>query len=354
MASQNLIESLEGMGHPRVLVLGDLILDRYTWGNADRISQEAPVIVLQADGRESRLGGAANVCNMLHGLKAKATSLGVVGDDTAGIEVQELLANTGVDTRWVLTEHGRPTTVKERFMGRAAGRHSNQILRVDTETHQPTMLELEDQWANQLPSLVTNHDVVLISDYGKGVCTSRLLSTTIDTARQANIPVIADPARGQNYQLYHGCTAITPNRLETAGATGQLIKSQATAVAAGQRLVTELGLQMIFITLDRDGVAVIHRDGTSKVYPTHPRSVYDITGAGDMMLAMIGICLGDGLPADEAAKLGNIAGGLEVERNGVAIVTREEIREELIERISSNKSDPNTDDPQRESPRKAA
>ena len=227
-------------------------------------------------------------------LKAKATSLGVVGDDTAGIEVRELLTNTGVDTRLVLTEHGRPTTVKERFMGRAAGRHSNQILRVDTETHQPTMLELEDQWANQLPSLVTNHDVVLISDYGKGVCTSRLLSTTIDTARQANIPVIADPARGQNYQLYHGCTAITPNRLETAGATGQLIKSQATAVAAGQRLVTELGLQMIFITLDRDGVAVIHRDGTSKVYPTHPRSVYDITGAGDMMLAMIGICLGDG------------------------------------------------------------
>ena len=111
---------------------------------------------------------------------------------------------------------------------------------------------------------------------------------------------------------------------------------------------------MIFITLDRDGVAVIHRDGTSKVYPTHPRSVYDITGAGDMMLAMIGICLGDGLPADEAAKLGNIAGGLEVKRNGVAIVTREEIHEELIERISSNKSDPNTDDPQRESPRKAA
>jgi D-beta-D-heptose 7-phosphate kinase / D-beta-D-heptose 1-phosphate adenosyltransferase len=324
-----LVRTLDTLGTPHILVVGDLILDRYTWGDAERISQEAPVIVLRADHHEARLGGAANVCAMLRGLDAKVGCAGVVGSDEAGMVLRGLFQDEQVDLGLVVTDEGRPTTVKERFVGRAAARHPNQILRVDSESREPLARRLEDELVRSLQASVARYDAVLISDYGKGVCTSRILRATLDACRVAGVPVLVDPMRTEDFALYRGASVLKPNRVETQDATGCPIKGPQDALLAGARLCQQLDLTATVITLDRDGMALVTRDGQSGLYATQPRAVYDITGAGDVVLALLGICWAAGVSCQDAVQLSNVAGGLEVERMGVSKVTRDEIRREL-------------------------
>lgn len=329
MNPAHLLTTFDGLGHPRVLVLGDLILDRYTWGNAERVSQEAPVLLLRADRREARLGGAANVCAMLRGLEAEVTCAGVVGSDASGDELRQLLRQAGVDDTCLLTDPSRPTTVKERFIGRAQGRHPHQILRVDSEVRDPLDDLLENQLLSTIQGRLGDFDVVLVSDYDKGVCTRRLLREIIAAAREAGLPVLVDPIRSADYSRYRGATTMTPNRLEAEVSTGVKIVKAEDAFAAARKLRDDLGLAFAIVTLDRDGMALVG-DGHEEVFPTRPRAVYDITGAGDMVLAMIGLCLADGVPPPDAIRLGNVAGGLEVEKVGVTVIPRSEIRERLL------------------------
>lgn len=326
----DLVSVFAQLGRPRVLVLGDLILDRYTWGNAERVSQEAPVILLRADKREARLGGAANVCNMLRGLEAEVTCAGVVGQDVDGRETRRMLRDLGVDDSLVLFDDQRPTTVKERFIGRAQGRHPHQILRVDSEIREPLSSVLSQEIGNRLLGRLDEFDVILISDYDKGVCTPRLLRLVIDAARAAGTPVIVDPIRGNDYSRYRGATTMTPNRLEAELATGIKIETGDDALRAGWKLCRELKLDLGIVTLDRDGMALVGPEGLGDIYPTKARAVYDITGAGDMVLAMIGVCLGSGIAPPDAIRLGNIAGGLEVEKVGCAAIPRNEIMQRLL------------------------
>lgn len=328
--NSELLNELNQLGYPRVLVLGDLILDRYTWGDAERISQEAPVIVLRADHRESRLGGAANVGNMVRGLSAQATCVGVVGQDEAGVELRRLLRAAGIDEQLVLNDTTRPTTVKERFVGRACSRHPNQILRVDHESRQPLSADLESELVSRLVAELPRHDILLISDYGKGVCTPPLLRIAIDVASQAGIPVVVDPLRGNDFTRYRGSTVLKPNRVETESAVGEKIGVAADALRIGSELCRNLNFEMVIITLDRDGMAWVRRDGAGEVFAIRPQEVYDITGAGDAVLATLGVCLADGMDPAAAIHLSNIAAGLEVGRAGVSVVTRSEIRQALL------------------------
>ncbi len=330
MSVSDLAHVLETIGQPRILVLGDLMLDRHTWGNAERISQEAPVVVLRADRRESRPGGAANVANMLAGLEARVTCCGVVGDDPAGTELRQLLVGAGINCELVLTDIGRPTSVKERFIGRAGSRHPSQILRVDHENRDPLCESLENRLVEQLAAQVARHDALLISDYGKGVCTPRLLRAAIEAAHRAGVPVLVDPSQCTPWETYRGVTMIKPNRLEAETATGRKIGKASDALAAGRQLCEHFDTQMALVTLDRDGMMLMHRDGRGETFPTHARAVYDITGAGDMVMAMIGLCLAGGSNAADAVRLANVAAGLEVERSGVAVIYRDEIRSELL------------------------
>lgn len=331
MSPHDLAHVLDGLGRPRILVLGDLVLDRYTWGNAERVSQEAPVIVLRADCREARPGGAANVANMLVGLEAEVSSAGVVGKDPAGDELRRLLVAAGVDCRAVLEDARRPTSVKERFVGRAGSRHPNQILRVDHESCEPLGESVEARLIEQVEVLVPWHDAILISDYGKGVCTPRLLRAAIDAANLVRVPVIVDPCRSCPLEHYRGVTVIKPNRAEAERATGLAIDKPAEALEAGRQLCQKLEARMALITLDRDGMVLVERNGCGEVFPPNqPRAVYDITGAGDMVLATIGLCLAAGVEPADAVQLANVAAGLEVERAGVAVVYRDEIRAELL------------------------
>jgi len=327
--SYPLINLVQQLGAPRVLVLGDVILDRYIWGDAERISQEAPVILLREERQEVRLGGAANVANMLRGLEAQVTMAGLTGDDEGGQLLREALQEAGVDTQPLLIDQSRPTTVKERYLGRAQHRHPHQMLRVDREVRTPANSETATQLLATLLPRLSQYQAILVSDYAKGVCTPQVVQAIIKAARRAKVPVIVDPAAAGDYAIYSGATAVTPNRLETSRATGMDIRTAEDAFAAGHRLCEQLDLDHAFVTLDSDGIAVARSNGTADLFATRKREVYDITGAGDMVLAMIGVGTASGIGPPELAQLANVAGGLEVEQIGVATISREQILADL-------------------------
>jgi D-beta-D-heptose 7-phosphate kinase/D-beta-D-heptose 1-phosphate adenosyltransferase len=328
--SADLIDLAQRLGQPRVLVIGDVMLDRYIWGDAERISQEAPVILLRADQREERLGGASSVATMLRALGARVSLLGVTGADADAGRVRQILDDLRIDATGVIADANRPTTVKERYIGRAQHKHPQQMLRVDFETREPISGAVEDKMIDALRQRLRETDIVLISDYDKGVCSPRLLEVAIAEGKALGLKVIADPIRGRDYSKYRGCSTITPNRLEAGLATGRTIQTIDDAYRSGQRLASDLNLEVAIVTLDKDGMALCSRDGRGELYPTRPRQVYDITGAGDMVMSVLGLALAAGADYPSAIRLANVAGGLEVEKIGVATVTREEIIHDLL------------------------
>ncbi len=333
--SADLINLVQNLGQPEVLVIGDLMLDRYVWGDAERISQEAPVILLHADRREERLGGASNVATMLRVLGAKVALAGVIGDDAEGERIKRLLDECGINHDCVLADTQRPSTVKERYMGRAQQKHPQQMLRVDYEMRGPLSASLERRLWTRLKGVVGHADIILISDYDKGVCTADLTAQLISMSRQVGKRTLVDPIRCKPaqqphaYQKYQGCSAMTPNRLEAGLAADRTVRDNEEAIAAGEILCHRFDLEAAIITLDKDGMALVHRDGRRQLFATRPRQVYDITGAGDMVISVLALALASGADYDQAIRLANIAGGLEVEKIGVVPVTRQEILADL-------------------------
>src|SRR5438132_7926084 len=268
--SADLIDLVQRLGQPHVLVVGDLMLDRYVWGDAERISQEAPVILLHADKREERLGGASSVANMLRALGARVSLVGVVGDDADAARIRQTLKDLTIDDEGIVPDAGRPSTVKERYIGRAQHRHPQQMLRVDYERREPVSAQVEEKLCQAAVHQVRKADVVLISDYDKGACTPRLLAATIAEAQSRGVRTLADPLRGTDYTKYRGCSAMTPNRLEAGLATGRSLKTSHEALEAAAQLLTALEMEASIVTLDKDGMALVHRDGRRNVYPTRP------------------------------------------------------------------------------------
>jgi D-beta-D-heptose 7-phosphate kinase / D-beta-D-heptose 1-phosphate adenosyltransferase len=338
-STAELIELVQRLGQPRILVIGDLMLDRYIWGNASRISQEAPVILLHADRREERLGGASSVAAMLRALGARVALAGVVGADPDGGRIRQMLLDLGIDDEAVLADPERPSTVKERYIGRAQQRHPQQMIRVDYEVRQPLHTAREAELIQAIAREMPRADVVLISDYDKGVCTPGVLASAIASARAHGVRTVADPIRGSDYRKYHGCSAITPNRLEAGLATGRTLATAVEALEAAAQLREQLDLEAAIVTLDKEGMALCHVDGRLEIFPTRPRQVYDITGAGDMVMGVLGMALAAGADFAPAIRLANIAGGLEVEKIGVATVTREEILRDLLHTNPNTRSE---------------
>ena len=328
--SYHLVELVQQLGEPKILVLGDVILDRYVWGDAERISQEAPVILLRENRQEVRLGGAANVANMLRGLEARATIASVTGSDADAGTLRDVLEAADVDCSLLIEDASRPTTVKLRYIGLAQHRHPHQILRVDREVRTAVSDAVSQRLWEAIEPRLGEFGCVLISDYAKGVCTPELMQRLISAAKQRGIPVIVDPASTGDCSACRGATAITPNRLETGRAAGCEIRTEADAFAAGRMLVRKHDLDSIFVTLDSDGMAVVRKDGSAARLPTRKRQVYDITGAGDMVLATIGVGAAAGIDSENLARLANIAGGLEVEKIGCVPVTRNEMLADLL------------------------
>ena len=341
--------SLVTFGSPRLLVIGDLMLDRYVWGDAERVSPEAPVLVLREDLDEVRPGGASNVASFLRGLAAEVLLAGVLGDDAAGRTLQRLMDDLSVDTSAVITDPSRPTTTKQRIVGRSPQRQPHQILRIDRESRTPLSPEVRQRLIDSILALLPSCAAVLISDYAKGVCAPDLLRIVIDQARGLRLPVLIDPARGVDYQRYARATLLTPNRVATERALKDdktrdwsatspdnspedtpvgILSHPDTIRRAAAHLRAALQLDAIVLTLDRDGLAYATAAATGLV-PCRHREVCDVTGAGDMVLAVLGLCLAEKLPLVDSLHLANAAAGLEVERFGVEPVTRAEIAREL-------------------------
>ncbi|MBI3864603.1 MAG: bifunctional heptose 7-phosphate kinase/heptose 1-phosphate adenyltransferase [Planctomycetia bacterium] len=338
---------LDTIGHPHILVVGDLILDRYTFGNAERVSPEAPVVVLRVDDKDVRLGGAASVAMLLRGLEAEVTLAGVIGDDHEGRTLLSLLRDDNIDCHMVLVDPNRPTTTKERIIGRAANRHSHQIVRVDHEARDPINSTVEGTLIGELDRLVRSNAeslecrlpaarqlsdpfaAILIADYAKGVCTPTLLRRVIDIARGGHIPVLVDPARIADFSRYAGATLLKPNRTEAELMTGRPVINVADALELAQQIRRDLSLDAAIVTLDSEGMVLALHDDASEHIPCEAREIYDITGAGDIILATLGLCLASNLPLPQAAHLSNIAAALEIARLGVAPVSRMELSRSL-------------------------
>jgi D-beta-D-heptose 7-phosphate kinase / D-beta-D-heptose 1-phosphate adenosyltransferase len=320
--------------HPRILLVGDVMLDRYLFGDVERISPEAPIPVLRIGKQEHRLGGASSVASMVAMLGAKTILAAVVGDDAEGRTVRDLLEKIGVDTRCVLTVGDRCTTVKERLLGRAQQRYPHQMMRVDREVDRPIEADQAEALLDGMARCIGDVDLVLVSDYNKGVCKGEMIPRVVAMARAAGVPVIADPVKKADYRRYAGCACITPNRLEAATATGITISTPQDGLEAARRLL-QFGVDSAIVTLDRDGMAWADRSGGAGRVAARPRQVCDITGAGDMVLATLGYALAAGADSATAIEIANTAGGLEVERLGVVPLTRAEILTELGHRSNA-------------------
>lgn len=296
----------------RVLVVGDAMLDRYWFGAVERISPEAPVPVVRVSREEERLGGAANVALNVKVLGMPTTLLTVVGEDAAGERLRQLLHERGVDTR-LGTDPQLHTVVKLRVIGR-----SQQLIRIDFE-NQPDH-EVLDQLLSDFERALPAHDVVLVSDYGKGGLTH--VARMIELARAAGKPVLVDP-KGSDFSRYAGATAITPNRAELAAVVGAW-HGDADLQARATALREKLGLQGLMLTRSEEGISLFDADGHLRL-PTEAREVFDVTGAGDTVIATLAALLACGMPLREAAAWANRAAGIVVSRFGTAAISHAEL-----------------------------
>lgn len=328
---ERLREVLERLDRPRILILGDLMLDRYVYGDAERISQEAPIQVLRVAGEEDRVGGAGAVANNIVTLGGRADLVSMVGRDDVGDRVLALLRQLGSGTASVRRQAGRPTTIKTRFIGRAQHRIPQQVLRVDLEDTSPIDARAEAALAAAIEKRLPKTDVLVISDYAKGLVTPGLAQAAIRAARRHKVPVLIDPIRSADYSHYRGATLLTPNRTETETASGVKITGEASLRRISREMIERLHLDALTITLDKEGIFLTERGkGAGRLIPTRPRTVFDNAGAGDMVIAAMAMAVGSGATLEEASMLANIAGGLEVEKLGVQPVTREEIATDLM------------------------
>jgi len=311
------------------IVVGDFMLDQHLYGNANRLSPDAPVPVLHVTKQENQPGGAANLCLDLHAMHGKVMAIGVVGQDQDSKILTDALNDQGVDAESIINDPSRPTTVKRNLIGLAQGRHAQKMFRVDFESSEPIDQSIVDQLLKQFDAHLADADFVCIEDYNKGVCTPALCQEIIKRAKLAGKPVYVDPAPIKDYSKYAGATAITPNRTEGELASSLDNKSDDRAIAHDLR--TQNDFETVVLTLDKHGALLERGDLDEAVsIPTQARSVYDVTGAGDMMLAGLAAARANGLGWVDSVRLANAAAGLEVEIFGVAPIPIEKIHHELL------------------------
>ncbi len=310
------------------IVIGDFMLDQQLIGDATRLSPDAPVPVLHVKEQINQPGGAANLCLDLVAMKGVVHALGVRGEDAEGEILERELGERGVSVSWIVADPARPTTVKRNLIGLAQGRHAQKMFRVDFESKDPIDDAATGAILKRFEALLGGADLVCIEDYNKGVCTPGLCKAVIERARLAEVPVLVDPAAIADYEKYRGASAITPNRTEAALATGT---DGSDAPSMAKQLRETYGIESVVVTLDKHGALLDRADLKDPILiPTQAREVYDVTGAGDMMLAGLSAARANGLGWVDAVRLANAAAGLEVEIFGVAPIAIETIHHELL------------------------
>ncbi len=310
---------LDAARSARVLVIGDVMLDEFVWGKVHRISPEAPVPVVWVQSESFMPGGAANVASNIRALGGQAVSLGVVGSDRWGQILLDELGKRGVDTSSVVCDPSRPTTVKSRVIA-----NHQQVVRVDREANAAFPPSIIHRLIEAARKQLRTADAVIIEDYGKGVVTRALLETLLPEIRSLKKIVTIDP-KEEHFDLYHGVTAITPNRSEAGGMLGRELETEQDVRKAGEELRRKLEAESVLITLGEDGMCLFQRSGPSMKIPTVAQAVFDVAGAGDTVIAAFTLALAGGASLPEAAVLANLAAGIVVGKVGVAVATSQEL-----------------------------
>jgi D-beta-D-heptose 7-phosphate kinase/D-beta-D-heptose 1-phosphate adenosyltransferase len=304
---------------PKILVVGDLMVDSYLWGSCEKISPEAPVQVVNIEKENQSLGGAGNVINNLYSLGAEVGVISVIGECKTSKDLQDLLLKINIDTKYLFTEEARITTKKTRIIA-----SQQQVIRYDFESSNEITIKSQTLILNAFKSIYKDYDLVILSDYGKGVLTLDVTKKIIQLCNSLKIRVLVDP-KGYDYSKYTGAYLLTPNKKEASQATNIKIVDRESLSDAVKYLKKICSLEVSLITLSEEGVVIY--DNELRIHPTSSREVYDVTGAGDTIIAAIGYALSCNNSIDEAVKFANIAAGVVIGKIGSATATIDEINE---------------------------
>ena len=304
---------------PKILVIGDLMIDQYLWGSCDRISPEAPVQVIDINSSSTVLGGAGNVANNLSKLGARVDLISVIGNCDISIELKNLIASIGIDTKYLFNQNNRIGSKKTRIIA-----SQQQVVRYDHESSDDINIESQNSITDVFREIVKDYVVILLSDYGKGVLTFQLTQSLIEIANKNRKKVLIDP-KGMDYSKYKGSFLLTPNKKEASIATSINIEDQESLSKAIKKLKSMCNLEVSLITLSENGIAIF--DTNLRSHPTTAKEVFDVTGAGDTVLASLGFAIASGENIDDAIKFANLAGGVVVGKIGSATATLTEIIE---------------------------
>ncbi len=333
----HLIALLDRWERKRVVVVGDYMLDRYDYGHVDRLAPDAPVPILEVKQTRYAPGGAANVCLALSALQCEVVCVGLVGDDEAGRTLRDALEKIGCDTTGLLVSNDRPTTTKHNLIGLAQHRHPQKMFRLDMESRDPIDDAMATRLGDAFAAQIKNADATILEDYRKGVMTEALCQRVIGESKQAGKTVLVDPAPVDDYARYRGASCITPNRTEAERAIGRSISQAdgddglADIHAAAAQLMGDYAItEAVVLTLDKQGAYALDAQGHGEIIGTRARSVYDVTGAGDVVVAMLAAALTNGASYPEATRLANVAAGLEVEQSGVVPIPLDDVLLELL------------------------
>lgn len=314
--AKELIERFEGR---RIVVLGDIMLDEFVWGRVRRISPEAPVPIVEVERQTLVPGGAGNVASNLVALRARPKLIGVTGCDADAERLRALLESMGVETDGILGDPSRPTTLKMRIIA-----HNQQVVRADRESRSPIGSDIEGRLLDRFLEALGSAEAVIISDYNKGLLTDGLLASALGSARERGIAVCLDP-KSKDFSRYQPVTIITPNHHEALEAAGIAIETQDGVVEAGRRILSSIDCRAVLITRGEEGMSLFTEDGQINHIPAVAREVYDVTGAGDTVIATLALAIASGASLVEAATLANHAAGVVVGKVGTATVSPEEL-----------------------------
>jgi D-beta-D-heptose 7-phosphate kinase/D-beta-D-heptose 1-phosphate adenosyltransferase len=319
--SARLMEAVDRFSETEVLVVGDVMLDEFIWGRVDRISPEAPVPVVEVTRETSLLGGAANTINNIVSAGGRARLIGVVGQDRQGGQVVRMLEKLGVDASGVVRDPERPTTRKTRVVA-----HAQQVVRFDRETKKPLSEQIRNKIFAALAEAAGKVKAVIISDYGKGLVSAELIEKVHQVFTGPNRIVAVDP-KVQNFHLYRRVTVITPNHHEAAQGSGIAIASEKDLVRAGHKIIQDLDCESVLITRGEQGMTLFEKNRPPAHIPTVAREIYDVTGAGDTVIAIMTLGRAAGLSRLESAILANFAAGIVVGEVGTSAVSAEKLKD---------------------------
>jgi len=320
----HILPQLEKLAKQRVLCVGDVMLDRYVYGQVERISPEAPIPVLRVQREAIMLGGCGNTVREVVALDGSVVLVSVIGDDQTGRDLKQQVGTMPQITPYLVTDNTRSTTIKIRYVA-----DNQQLLRTDHEDNKPVSAELEKLILDHVNEALPDCDIVVLSDYAKGVLTDRVVSETIKAATAAGKRVLVDP-KGRNFSRYRGATLLTPNRKELAEATGMVVSTVSDVEKAARALIAANNLQGVLAKLSADGICLVLKDQELQHFHAMAREVFDVSGAGDTVVATMALALAGGLSPADSAALASIAGYLVVGKIGTAVITREELAQELV------------------------